>query len=279
MKKTLNKFIPLAYGAYFNALALFSKEQAAKKAFELFCTPRKGRVLPFQADYLDQVKHQTVEAVGHQLQTYKWHGNGATVLLLHGWESNTYRWRNLAAKLKREGYTIVAFDAPAHGYSSGRLLNVPIYTECTKAIIATYSPNYVVGHSVGGLTSVYSQYKYPDSSVEKIVSIGAPSELSEIMASYQNIVKFNDSVLEGLDAYLHSKYGFRIEDFSVSQYAKQVKKKGLLVHDRHDRIAPFHASEKVHANWKDSELFVTEGLGHSLHQDEVNEKIIDFLKS
>ncbi|MFT6934887.1 MAG: hypothetical protein ACJAUQ_001278, partial [Maribacter sp.] len=31
--------------------------------------------------------------------------------------------------------------------------------------------------------------------------------------------------------------------------------------------------------WKGSRLISTEGLGHSMHQDEVNEQIITFLAS
>ncbi|HAF77707.1 MAG TPA: alpha/beta hydrolase, partial [Maribacter sp.] len=54
-------------------------------------------------------------------------------------------------------------------------------------------------------------------------------------------------------------------------------KKGLLFHDRFDKIAPYHASVDVHKHWKGSEFISTEGFGHSMHQDEVNDKIISFL--
>ena len=56
-------------------------------------------------------------------------------------------------------------------------------------------------------------------------------------------------------------------------------KKGLLFHDRFDSITPYHASEQVHAAWKDSALITTEDLGHSMHQNEVNDQIIAFLTS
>ena len=54
MKKAVNKYLPLAYGSYFNFLAVLSARSAAKKAFKVFCTPRKGSVLPVQQAFLEQ---------------------------------------------------------------------------------------------------------------------------------------------------------------------------------------------------------------------------------
>jgi pimeloyl-ACP methyl ester carboxylesterase len=279
MKKILTKYIPLIYGSYFNSLALVSKEIAAKKAFELFCSPRKGKVLPHQKGFLDPAKSNVITTDGVQLQTYKWDGTKETVLLLHGWESNVFRWRNLIEVLKEENYNVIAFDAPGHGYSSGSLFNVPLYNSCAEKVIATYHPKYIVGHSVGGMTSLYNQYKNPTNSIEKIISLGAPSELSEIMSNYQNLLKFNLTVLSGIEAYFIKKFKFTIDDFSTSKMAKDISTKGLLIHDKFDKIAPYSSSKRVHENWKNSTLISTEGLGHSLHQENINHQIIAFLKS
>jgi pimeloyl-ACP methyl ester carboxylesterase len=279
MKKILNKYIPLFYGSYFNSLALVSKEKAAQKAFELFCTPRSGKVKPHQKEFLDKAKNNILTVDKIQLQTYKWTGTKGTVLLLHGWESNVFRWRNLIDDLKKEDYTIIAFDAPGHGNSSGHIFNVPLYNKCAEKIIETYLPKYIIGHSVGGMTSLYNQYKNPINSIEKVISLGAPSELSEIMANYQKILKFNAKVLTGINELFIREFKFTINDFSVSRMAKDISKKGLLIHDKFDKIAPYHSSERVHKNWEESQLITTEGLGHSLHQEVVNKEIIAFLKS
>lgn len=279
MKKIVNKYLPLAYGKYFNTLALFSKEKAAKKAFTLFCTPRKGKVLEHQKEFLENAKSSIIKVDDLELQTYHWKGDKETILLMHGWESNVFRWRNLVDHLKKENYNIIAFDAPAHGYSTGKILNVPIYSICAKKIIATYNPNYIIGHSVGGMTTMYNQYKNPDNSIEKMVSLGAPSELSEIMGHYQGLLKFNDTVMSSLDTFFEKTFNFHIDEFSVSKYAKNFTTKGLLIHDKLDLIAPYSAAERIHKNWSNSTLITTEGLGHSLHQEDVNHQIIDFLKS
>lgn len=277
MKKLLTKILPLAYGQYYNTYSLFAPKKAAHKAFNLFCTVRSGKVKPQQAGYLEKGKKEVEQVADHQLQSYHWPGKKETILLVHGWESNTFRWRNLIQKLQEADFNIVAFDAPSHGYSSGKLLYVPLYEEALHHMIKKYNPKHLVGHSVGGMTLMYNEYKNPNPGVEKLVTIGSPSEFHEIMGHFQNILKFGNRFMGILDDYILNRFGFKIHEFSTSIFAQSNTKKGLLFHDRLDTVAPYHASEQVHASWKGSKLISTEGLGHSMHQEEVNDEIIKFL--
>lgn len=269
--------LPKVYGRYFNMLARVSKKKAAKKAFYVFCTVRKGRVLPNQKEYLDQAKGDTIDVKKHTLQTYYWPGNKETVLLVHGWESNTFRWRNLIAKLREADYNIVAFDAPAHGYSSGKYLNVPLYSDGVQAMIQKHDPKYLIGHSVGGMTLMYNEFYHQNPNVQKMVTIGSPSEFYEIMDHYQRLLNFNNTVRKALEALVLKRFGFTVAEFSSSRFAEKNTKKGLLFHDEEDKLAPFHASEAVHAHWKNSTFVRTKGLGHSMHQEHINDQIVDFL--
>lgn len=279
MKKLLNKIMPLAYGQYYNVYTLIAPKKAADSAFHLFCTVRKGRVLPQQADYLNGAKLEVEEVAELKIQSYHWPGNKETVLLVHGWESNTFRWRNLIKKLREADFNIIAFDAPSHGYSTGKHLYVPLYEIAVNHMVKKYNPKHLIGHSVGGMTIIYNQYKNPSPEVEKMVTIGSPSEFHEIMQHFQNILKFNDRVMKQLDAYILDRFGFKIDEFSTSKFAQSISKKGLLFHDKWDQITPYHASVAVNKNWEGSTLISTEGLGHSMHQDDVNDQIISFLEA
>lgn len=277
MKKFFTQIVPLIYGRYFNFLALFSKKAAATTAFNVFCVVRKGRIQPQQVGYLNQAKFTEETVMDHQIQLYRWRGTGSKVLLLHGWESNTFRWRNLVRKLQAANFDIIAFDGPGHGYSSGKKMHVPLYASCEQHIIAKYNPRFVIGHSVGGMTALYNEYKNPNSSVESIVTIGSPSEFSDIMKHFQRLLNFNTDVLNALDRLVQERFGIKIQEFSSSKFVKTNTKKGLLIHDQLDTVAPVEASEQVHLNWKGSRLLKTNGLGHSMHQDEVNDRIVAFL--
>lgn len=279
MRNLIQKVVPLYYGQLLNGMALFSKSKAAEKAFDIFCTIRKGRVKPEQADFLDAAKF-TVEEIGEQhIQTYKWSGSKKTVLLLHGWESNTYRWRNLIKMLQEKDFTILAFDAPAHGYSTGEMLHVPLYAESLRYILNKFNPEYVVAHSMGGMTILFDHYQHPDKHVEKIVTVGSPCDFESFMHHYQKILKFNATVWEAMDERLKRVFGFHMHEFKSSLFAENNKVPGLLFHDKEDKQVLYTESVKVHESWQGSRLVLTEGLGHSMHQEHVNEEIIEFLES
>ena len=270
---------PLLFGVYFNMLSLFSKKEVGEKAFHLFSTIRKGKVLPHQVDYMDSAKYESLAIADHTIETYKWPGAKETILLVHGWESNAFRWHKLIAKLKEADFNIITFDAPAHGYSTGKHLNIPLYAQVLQHLIERYRPQSLVGHSVGGMTIISNEYKHNNTRIEKIVTVASPSEFYEIMEHYQNILQFNNRVMSALDSYFFNRFGFHIRNLSTVEYVKTNTTAGLLFHDRLDEITPYHASQKVHSNWKGSKLISTEGLGHSMHQGKVNAQIVDFLKS
>lgn len=275
----LKSVLATTYGKWFNLVALFSPGYAGKLAFDTFAKVRKGRVQPEQKAYLDDARHSTETVAGDQIQTYQWMGSGPRVLLIHGWESNTFRWRKLIEVLRAANFHVIAFDAPAHGYSTGKILHVPLYTECVEHMTREFKPKYIIGHSMGGMTALYHAHRHPNDSVEKVVTIGSPSEFEAIARSYQQLLGFNDRVLNAFDAVIFNEFGFHIHEFATPEFIRGNPTKGLLLHDKLDLIAPFHASQKVHEAWENSVLIPTEGLGHSMHQEDVNNQIVEFLKN
>ncbi|MGF1558093.1 MAG: alpha/beta fold hydrolase [Flavobacteriaceae bacterium] len=275
----MQKLVLLAYGTYFNISALINKKTTARKAFKVFCSPRKGKVLPEQKAYLIDAKDDIVQLGDVHIQTYRWSGSKETVLLAHGWESNTFRWRNLIQKLQTENYNIVAFDAPAHGHSSGNVLSGPLYAESMQSVIEKYRPKYIIGHSFGGMAILYNHYKNQNPDIEKMVLLGAPSELTDFMVEYKNLLGLSSRLMSALEDYFTANFGMRFVDFSTPKFVQGSSIKGLLIHDELDKITSVKSSENVHANWKGSILIKTKGLGHSLHQDGVRNHVVNFLKS
>src|SRR5210317_2463091 len=119
----MNKYIPKIVGVYLNVLSIFSSDYAANKALHLFSKPRKGRLKPYQEKFLDSAIQQTLYFEDLAIQVYHWEGTKETILLAHGWESNTARWKNKINLFKKEGFNIIALDAPAHGKSSSDSFN------------------------------------------------------------------------------------------------------------------------------------------------------------
>ncbi len=280
MKQLLKKWLPILIGKQITLVFLFSPKKAHNMAFRLFCKPLKGKVTPEQQEFLDDAKDLVILVNNLEIQTYRWGGdpNKETILLVHGWDSNSHRWKTIIPTFLEHGYTIVALDAPAQGNSSGKILNVPLYTECLEAVIKKYQPDHIVGHSVGGMTTIYHQYKYPNPDIKKLVVLGPPSELKLIMQGFQETLQLSDRFMQSLDQFFKDRFGFNYHEFSIAAFAGSLKQEGLVIHDRLDRIAPFAASKAIHRNWDNSKLKATKGYGHSLYHEDVNTAMLDFIK-
>ena len=273
----LKKMLPKLIGQYLNVLALFSSKTAAYKAFMIFCTVRRGRIKEEQKALLTPARDTRILVDKNEVQTYHWPGSGPKVLLVHGWESNTHRWWKLIQDLQQERYDIYAFDAPGHGASSGKILNVPLYTRALQAVTQHYKPQYQVAHSIGALTTLFHFHKHQPTHIEKMVTLGSASELSEIMTEYQEILGLSRRIMKALEVYTIRSFGFTFTEFSGIAFAKAVTVPGLVIHDRDDTITPVKSSRAIHKSWDKSQYIETEGLGHSLYQNEVRQSILDFL--
>jgi pimeloyl-ACP methyl ester carboxylesterase len=278
MLKTLTYIITKLLGLYINILSYIFPKKATKLAYRFFSEPRDGRLqkemLP---EILKEAHAEMVTHGDHVFQMYTWKGNDTKVLLVHGWESNAARWEELIAHLKRSGSTIIALDAPAHGLSSGTEFNIPRYAEFIDVVVKKFEPNYLVGHSVGGATALYYQSHYPNNSIEKMAVLGAPCDLSTLLNNYAGMLSLNSNAYVLLKKHFVDHFRIKTEEFSGSLFASKIKVKGLLAHDTNDAVVPFREGKKIADAWPDAEFVVTKGLGHSMHDEKLYNRIYDFL--
>ncbi|MFI8379356.1 alpha/beta hydrolase [Leeuwenhoekiella sp. NPDC079379] len=278
MNKLFMRMLPKILGNYVNTLALVSPQAAAKKAFKIFSKPRRGKIGPHHEGFLKPNLEPALQIDELSIQPYKWPGGEKTILLVHGWESHTHRWKEMIVRLKSENYTIIAFDAPAHGYSTGKYLYVPIYDEVLSVILDKYQPDYMIGHSIGGMTVLFNQSQKATFKPKKLVVLGAPDRLESILIDYQKILNLSDRVMNALENYFLKRFNFKTTDFSSSVFAKNIETPALIIHDKDDTITPVSGSKSIHATYKNSEYIETKGLNHSLYDSKVNDQIVDFLK-
>ena len=177
MKFILVKLI----GFYLNLLSIFSPKYAAKKAIHLFSSPRKGEITEEQSDFLNTAFREELSYNDNAIMTYRWLGKNKTVLLAHGWESNSARWKTSIKALQKLNYNIITLDAPAHGNSGSNFFNALLYAEFINVIIKKFEPNILIGHSVGGTATVFSHHKYSFINIEKMILLGTPSELKDVL--------------------------------------------------------------------------------------------------
>ena len=278
MKKFIQIIIVKSVGSYINLLSYVAPKKSFALAYQLFSQPRKGRIteqkIPKTLQKAEQETHLFKE---HQFQSYKWQGNDEIILLIHGWESNASRWKKLLIHLKKTGKTIIAIDGPAHGLSSGKEFNVPIYAEFIDVIVQKYNPKITIGHSIGGNAIAYFQAHY-NHNFEKIILLGAPSDFKVILENYIKMLSLNTRVHSSLIDYIKKRFDLNIEDFSASNFLKDSTISGIIAHDSQDSVVLFEEGKKISNSWKKAQFIETKGLGHSLHDTYLYQTIIEFLE-
>jgi pimeloyl-ACP methyl ester carboxylesterase len=278
MKRFLFFITTKSYGAYINLLCLFAPKKATLLAFSLFSHPRKGKLMTTQLPpFLAEAEKEIFDKDGQAIQTYIWRGNEKIIFLLHGWESNTARWKKLIPHLLETGHTIIAIDAPAHGLSEGKEFNVIRYAASINIVAKKYSPNYIIGHSIGGKASLYYQATYNNPTVEKMVLLGAPSDYAIIFKNYVGLLRLSSRMEQLIHQHYWDRFQIKVAEFSAQYYAQSITAKGLLLHDLDDKVVLHDESQKINHYWKASVLETTQGLGHSLQNKIVYKKIVDFL--
>lgn len=272
-----SKLIIKAIGNGLNFYSYLSPKRASEKAIDLFATPRKGRYNETQSQLIASAKRASLSHDDKSIAVYNWEGNGKTILLSHGWESNASRWMYLIDILRPLGYNIIAIDAPAHGNSEGRRFNAVIYSEYISEAIKTYKPEILIGHSVGGMATVFSQYKSKSPFIEKIVLLGAPAHFTGVFARYKAMMGYNSRISNGLDQIVLERFNRSVDYFSAAKFTEEFHAKGLIVHDKNDLIIPYEDALLFQKHYKNSELITTTNLGHGLKDESLNESLIDFI--
>ena len=277
LKKSLVFLTLKSIGLYINALSFIAPKKSLQLAYRLFSEPRKGKLkidrLPKSLLKAEQESHAFEET---QFHTHKWKGNDETILLIHGWESNASRWKKSIPYLKKTGKTIIAIDGPAHGLSSGKEFNVPAYAKYINQIVQKYKPKIAIGHSIGGNALAYFQAHYPHT-FEKLVLIGSPDEFKVILNNYIKLLGLNSRVHQSLANYTKERFNLTIDDFSAAKYLQNTTVLGIIAHDKDDNVVLFEEGKKIANSWKTSQFIETNGLGHSMHSDELYEKIVAFI--
>lgn len=274
MKKLIEKSI----GLYFNSLAFINPTLAAKKGFHLFCNPMSKPLKPHQKKFLESGMNSVINYEDTKIQTYKWGNGSKKVLLIHGWASHSFRWKATIEHLIENDFTVYAFDAPAHGLSSGKILHLILYSKVIDQFLKAHKEiEHIISHSIGGFATIFWLYQNQDNHIKKVVVMGAPGEAEDFFNFYKKTLGLTDRTLKILVNEFAMLLGYEPSYFSASIFAKQLKTKGLIIHDKEDKDTSYENSVKLHQHWQNSKLIITEGLGHSLKSEILLNSMVEFV--
>ena len=278
MKKSINFIIAKSLGLYINFLSFVFPKKAIKLAYKFFSEPREGRLKkPFIPTLLKEASQEFLTLDSYLFPVYVWKGNETKILLVHGWESNAARWESFFPYLRKSGSTIIALDGPAHGLANGKEFSVPIYAQFLNVVVQKFKPNYLIGHSIGGSACLYFQANYTNDSIKKMILLGAPSDLEILLKNYAAILSLNKRVIQLFENFYWEHFKIKVKEFSGLQLGSKLTIPGLIAHDSEDNIVSIIEGKKIAKGWTNAQFIETKGLGHSMHDDELYQKIYNYL--
>lgn len=265
----------------FKLLSTISKKKAARKAFELFCTPqtRNRKKLPkiFEAA---ETLHFELDAVIIRGWRFN-HQAERKAMIIHGFESSGINFDRYIKPLVKKGYEVLVFDAPAHGKSGGKKINAPLYKQTIQEIYKRFGPvKSFMAHSFGGLAVSLALEEISHTADYRLALIAPATETSTAIDTFFRFLQLDPAIRPEFEKIIIKAGGVSSGWYSIKRAMKHIRAKVLWFHDEDDEVTPLSDVLKVKAeNYPNIEFVITKGLGHRrIYRDnKVSKSIVEFL--
>ena len=260
-------------------LSALNKNLAAAFALKLFESPIKYK-LPKREQKMFEVSHKSkiiLPESKKEIFVYENKFGPKKILLVHGWNGRGTQLVSIAKAFKELNFTIISFDAPGHGNSAKTTANMKHFIEAIFELDKKYNGfDIIVGHSLGGMSIINALGRLLQT--QKAVIIGSGNKTKDITEDFLQTIGMSKKLAPTLIALFEHKYQDKMQNYDVDVHAKKLNIPVLIMHDLNDKDVPFTTSEAIHKNIPNSELILTQGLGHRkiLGDETVIEKIIQF---
>ena len=265
----------------FRMLTAISKKKAAEKAFDLFCTPqsRNKKKLPKIFEEAEQIQFQFEN---QRIHGYRWnHPAERKLMIIHGFESSVVNFDRYVKPLTRKGYEVLAFDAPAHGRSTGKSINAVMYKDFIKEVYQNYGPvQSFLAHSLGGLALSLALEEIKHDQNYRVALIAPATETTTAINHFFRFLRLDPALYEEFEKRIIELGGKPTAWYSIRRALKNIRAKVLWVHDEEDNITLLSDAMKVkEENYSNVEFVITKGLGHQrIYRDnKVSRAVIEFL--
>ena len=213
--------------------------------------------------------------------TYCWgHTHDPLVLFVHGWSGRGTQVCAFVEPLLQAGFSVLSFDAPAHGQTPGRQTSVLQFVDVLLALQHRHGHFHAcITHSVGGMAlGIAAQHGFAPT---RAVCICPPNDFDTILHNFSRILALPMAVRQSMLQKLYASHGNIIKTLvRMDANMARVHFPGLLIHDRDDPEIPWQDSDKIHHAWPGSRLMLTAGLKHHriVRDDAVISAALDFLQ-
>ncbi len=257
-----------------------SPARAGDLAYRRFCTPALSErrtpdheILVERARFhLRNAEWVRVPTSEGEIQAYVFSPepsapHAPTVLIAHGWTSESSFMAVFAEQLRRAGFRTVLFDQPAHGKDARRRASL---IDCARALLAVAEAlgpmRFAVAHSMGCLAALLAGEGAPPLArahpFERYVLVSGPNKFAGITAEYGNGLGLTPAAQRAYERHLERIAHRRIADFTAVNLLGATGRPALVIHGRDDFEVGFANAQEIAESCPSAELMAVDGLGH-----------------
>jgi pimeloyl-ACP methyl ester carboxylesterase len=281
MSKTKNnQEIPTSIIKTAQFLEKLSPKLASDFAIKLFTTPIKHK-LPKREEPMEQNSKQTfvhIPNIDKKIRVFEYGSGSKKALLVHGWSGRGTQLVSIADALIKQGYTVISFDAPAHGKSEGKVSYMTMFIESILELERIYGGFEVaIGHSLGGMSVMNSLKR--GLILQKAVIVGSGDIVHDIFEEFIFRLGLKPTIIERMKKKFEKRFNDKLTNYDVFEAAKNIEIPVFVIHDTQDQDVPVKCAYHIHKHLKNGKLLITEGLGHRkiLGDKAVVQEIISFV--
>jgi pimeloyl-ACP methyl ester carboxylesterase len=195
---------------------------------------------------------------------YLWGEEGPTVLLVHGWGTDSSRMHGLVAPLRALRYRVAAFDAPGHGVSAGTQATMTQFTRATEAVLdALGDVRVIVAHSLGSIAAIGAAARRPELPVECLILIAPTCTLTGVLERWsRSELRLRRQIVERIYRELRRRNGVPVSHWDVVGLGGNLDCPVLVIHDPRDDVVPYSEAEAIAVGLHDARLEDAPGHGH-----------------
>jgi pimeloyl-ACP methyl ester carboxylesterase len=207
-----------------------------------------------------------------------------TILLVHGWRGRAANFASIVRELRSAERTIVAFDAPAHGLSSGRRTDISEYAGVISELDRRYGPfDAIVSHSFGTAASLLAVHK--GARVGRLASLAGAAQMDYLVSRFASSLELGAATVQGIRRRIEDRIFPGVTNLWTKYpgvtWPMPIDVPLLLIHDKCDTEVEVEQSRRLAAAHPQSaRLVITSGLGHNalLRNGAVLDEVVAFLE-
>ena len=190
--------------------------------------------------------------------------NRGTIVYLHGIAGNRDSAAAVVDRFLPHGFNVIAYDARAHGSSSGELCTYGYHEKNDlRRVLAEVAPSrvFLIGHSLGAAVALQAAAIEP--LVRGVVAVSTFVDLRTVATEREDVRGLPLWLISWGIAQVERRGRFEVDATSPLRAAASIKVPVLLVHGADDRRPPPSHSERVLAALgRNGEMVVVPGAGH-----------------